>query len=655
MSTPRPGSTPGRLRQSHLGVSSYLARLYVLAGGVLVLFVVVLIIRQRDSAPDVDPVVTVDPVPIQTPVEPEESDAPSPPEAVIELADEILNDTEAGGLPQLVQLDDVAQGITDADAALAEGRLIEPEAGSALQLYLSVLLVEPENEQALEGVDLVIAGLMKQAESALDEGKITAAANLIPVMERLRADDSVVMAIVDRVKQEQMLIDQLAAATLDLEAGRLVSSTGEDALSRYRSVLDVHPEDPAALEGLRRVESALLARARQAAVQLNFNDAERWLEEAEAVRGGSGMVVAGRNEVESFRMRRIEAAAIEARASMLAQSFVRASADIDRVAALGASPEFLSDLRKELQMSRLYGRFVPGERFDDLIVTANGQFKGPEMVVVPVGAVWMGSLPSEPERNSSEGPRHRVEFDRGFALARTELSVGQFRLFVQSARYETEAEQKGFSYIYVDRSGRTVKRRKITWRHDYEGRDAPDDYPVIHVSWNDAKAYVAWLSDVTGELYRLPTESEFEYALRGGSDTTYWWGDGAPVMQVTNATGGRDESRRNRVWQKSFDAYGDGYWGPAPPGTFLPNSFFLYDMAGNVSEWVEDCWHDNYVRSPMDGSAWVNRGCEFRVVRGGSWGSAPASFRSAARLATRPDQVGPQVGFRVARTLVYSR
>ena len=655
MSTPRPGRTPGRLRQSHLGVSSYLARLYVLAGGIFVLFLVVLVIRQRNATPEIDTTAVVEPDPVEVVAEPADKDTASPPEAVIELADEILNDTEAGGLPQLVQLDDVVQGIADADTALAEGRLIEPEEGSALQLFLSVLLVEPENEQALEGVDLVIAGLMNQAQTALDEGRVSSAAQLIPVMERLRADDSVVMAIVDRVKQEQMLIDQLAAATLDLEAGRLISSTGNDALSRYRLVLDVHPEDPQALEGLRRVEAALLTRARQAAVQLEFNDAERWLEEAQAVRGGSGMVVAGRNEVESFRARRIEAAANEARASMLAQSFVRASTDIDRVAALGATPEFISELRKELDMSRLYGRFVPGERFDDLIVTSTGQFKGPEMVVVPVGSVWMGSLPSEPERNPSEGPRHRVEFVRGFALARTELSVGQFRLFVQNARYETEAEQKGYSHIYVDRSGRTVKRRKITWRHDYEGRDAPDDYPVIHVSWNDAKAYAAWLSDATGELYRLPTESEYEYALRGGSDSIYWWGNGDPVMQVTNATGGRDESRRDRVWQKSFESYGDGYWGPAPPGSFLPNSFFLYDMAGNVSEWVEDCWHDNYVRSPMDGSAWVNRGCEFRVVRGGSWGSAPASFRSAARLATRPDQVGPQVGFRVARTLVYSR
>ena len=116
-------------------------------------------------------------------------------------------------------------------------------------------------------------------------------------------------------------------------------------------------------------------------------------------------------------------------------------------------------------------------------------------------------------------------------------------------------------------------------------------------------------------------------------------------------TGDRDRSPGKRSWGRAFADYGDGHWGPGPVKEYPPNPFGLFDLDGNLSEWVDDCWHDNYVRAPRDSSAWINPGCERRVIRGGSWGSAPDQVRSAYRLGVRADSRSARVGFRVARDL----
>jgi formylglycine-generating enzyme required for sulfatase activity len=190
-----------------------------------------------------------------------------------------------------------------------------------------------------------------------------------------------------------------------------------------------------------------------------------------------------------------------------------------------------------------------------------------------------------------------------------------------------------------------------TWQDDYAGRRAADNLPVVNVSWNDAKAYADWLSQRTGKTYRLPSEAEFAYALRGGTTTRYWWGDGTPSGKVENLTGSNDRSPSGRRWNHAFRGYGDGYWGPAPVMRFAPNPFGLYDMGGNVSEWTADCWHDNYIHAPVDGSAWLNPGCSTRVLRGGSWGSSPDQARSAWRQGADASVRSGRVGFRVVREL----
>ena len=154
--------------------------------------------------------------------------------------------------------------------------------------------------------------------------------------------------------------------------------------------------------------------------------------------------------------------------------------------------------------------------------------------------------------------------------------------------------------------------------------------PVINVDWEDAKAFVAWLSVQTGQRYRLLSEAEWEYACRAGTTTRYWWGD---EITPENANYGQNVGKTSEV------------------GKYPANPFGLYDMHGNVWEWVEDCWNDSYEGAPDDGSAWTSGDCRRRVLRGGSWDSDPGILRSACRVGIDTDGRYNTVGLRVARTL----
>jgi formylglycine-generating enzyme required for sulfatase activity len=166
--------------------------------------------------------------------------------------------------------------------------------------------------------------------------------------------------------------------------------------------------------------------------------------------------------------------------------------------------------------------------------------------------------------------------------------------------------------------------------------------PVINVSWDDAKAYVAWLSRKTGQEYRLLSESEREYAARAGSATPFWWGSSISTSQAnydgtsTYGNGAKGEYRKKTV----------------PVDSFQPNPFGLYQVHGNVWEWTEDCYHDSYDGAPSDGSAWTAGDCSRRVVRGGSWGFVPGFLRAAFRFWLSTDGRYDYLGFRVGRTLL---
>ena len=246
----------------------------------------------------------------------------------------------------------------------------------------------------------------------------------------------------------------------------------------------------------------------------------------------------------------------------------------------------------------------PGDIFSDPL-RAGGQ--GPEMVVIPAGSFRMGCV-SGLDCFDREKPVHTVAISQSFTVSKYEITFEDYDRFTYPNKVDDEGWGRG--------------RR-----------------PIINVSWNDAKEYVAWLSSQTGQTYRLLTEAEWEYAARAGSTTKYSW---------SNDIG------RNRA---NCDGCGSQWDNSqtAPVGSFGANAFGLHDMHGNVYEWVEDCWNENYSGAPTDGSAWLRGNCESRVVRGGSWYVDPRFLRSANRsgitAGDRSFDDGYGFGFRVARTL----
>jgi formylglycine-generating enzyme required for sulfatase activity len=226
----------------------------------------------------------------------------------------------------------------------------------------------------------------------------------------------------------------------------------------------------------------------------------------------------------------------------------------------------------------------------------------PELVVVPAGDFVMGSNDTPYEK-----PERTIMVRRPFAIGRREVTFAEWDLCADAGACKYRPDDHGW------------------------GRG---ERPVINVSWDDAKLYLAWLSQKTGQKYRLPTEAEWEYAARAGTKTPFWWG--------------RDVSAAR--------AQCEGCGSPAPRQTsavasFRPNGFGLFDTSGNAAEWVEDCWNDNYRNAPKDASAWTSGDCHLHVLRGGAFTSKPADVRSSARFRYDSDVRYYANGFRIVRDL----
>ena len=404
---------------------------------------------------------------------------------------------------------------------------------------------------------------------------------------------------------------------------------------------------------LEQLQQTLLQRALEYATELDFEVADEWLASALTVREQQEWVEDTRARVAKIRLERAMKLESSAITSMDSGDFELAEFKIIDLIALGGQEQRVKSLQTRLDETRYYSGFVPGQVFTDPLLTSNAN--GPEMVIIAAGSFLMGSAEQSAKTYANEKPQHRVGIKRGFALGVKEVSVAEFRLFVERSGYQTAADHAGSSTIYDDVSGRLNSRSQVNWEIDFEGKKAAPNLPVLHVNWHDANVYVTWLTRETGKKYRLPTEAEYEFVARAGNNGSYWWGEGSPRNVVENLTGDRDSSPGNRNWTTAFRRYGDASWGPAPTGSFIDiehaHPVGVHDIAGNVSEWMADCWHQNFIHAPTDGSAWINPGCKRRVVKGGYWASAPAKSRAAYRISAKPETFGPVVGIRIARDL----
>lgn len=552
----------------------------------------------------------------------------------------------------VVLAQDVAKAKREAAKALAEGRLYT-EAGDAIPLYLALMEVAPGDRQVSRGLEQSLRLLLRKGDKALadaddDADALSRAGEVAAVARTLAPQDPGVIAYLARVD----LADQLWRLNAEGERALRddqIGPAGEAALARFHEVLALRPQQARALQGIAATESALIRRAEDSATASDFVAAGRWLALAGELREESPAIADAQQRIAGIRHARIAAMRDTGSKDLLTPRGLRTArillAEVLRIAEPG--DRVAADFRERIDRATHYGLFRPGQAFTDAL--ANGG-RAPEMIVLPHGAFRMGAVDNEPGASEAEKPAHYVRFERGFAMSRKAVSVGEFRRFVQATRYRPRASRRGHSTMYDERSGNFARRSGVDWQSDYAGARAADDLPVLHVSVRDAEAYAEWLSQQTGRSYRLPSEAEFEYAVRAGTQGRYPWGNtGIPPRDFGNLTGGNDVSPSGRHWGNAFVSYGDGHWGPAPGGSYQANAWGLYDMGSNVSEWVSDCWHASYRRAPAGGAAWFNPGCRSRVIRGGSWASSPVQARAAWRSSSNSDMTSARTGFRVAR------
>ncbi|MBN8734751.1 MAG: formylglycine-generating enzyme family protein [Xanthomonadales bacterium] len=540
----------------------------------------------------------------------------------------------------------ISELLAAAGKAARGGNLAGPDKDSALALVLEAVRQAPEDPHVKSAVSLLHARLVANAQQSLASGDADAARAGLEALKQLPGRDGDIAALSARIDAADKVQPLLEQASELVQKDKLEGPGDDTALAVYRKVLILDPENVVARQGLQRVQQAALDRALTAAAQNNDAKADAALADAAAILPSSSALAQTRTRIVAMRGGRADNLMVQAQSALDAGNLDLALKLADQAGTLGASTDaFLA----RVENAREYASYHPGQVFTDHFLDIVGQ--APAMVVVPRGSFLMGAPQRSRSQTSAEQPHHEVTIAKGFALARAEVTVAEFRVFVRTSGYVPDSDRLGGASVYDEANGRMQMRSGAGWQDDYAGQRARDNDPVVNVSWNDAHAYAEWLSRHTGKRYRLPTEAEYEYSERAGTTTTYWWGEGTPKQKVENLTGSGDRSPSHRSWANAFSGYNDGYWGPAPVMSFLANPFGLYDMSGNVSEWVVDCWHENYVRAPTDGSAWVNPGCGERVIRGGSWGSAPDQDRSSFRQGATADTRSGRVGFRVARDL----
>lgn len=293
-----------------------------------------------------------------------------------------------------------------------------------------------------------------------------------------------------------------------------------------------------------------------------------------------------------------------------------------------------------------------GQEFND----CEGAVWCPRMVVVPPGSFTIGAPANEPGRFNEDGPQRQVNI-HAFAIGKFDVSRAQWAVFASATNWVAPV---GCAWTGVTPSEHGDAN--ASWQNTGFAQD--DTHPVVCITWNDAQDYAHWLGERTGQSYRLPSESEWEYAARAGTTTAFPWGASA---SHENANYGAD------TCCGGFASGRDRWVGTSPVGSFPANAFGLYDMNGNVLQWVQDCFANSYAALPTDGSAYEAAvtlqitgdfasmngasSCAYRMARGGDWGDMPAMIRSAARNWGPPPGAALAtyrsggVGFRVARVL----
>jgi formylglycine-generating enzyme required for sulfatase activity len=440
----------------------------------------------------------------------------------------------------------------------------------------------------------------------------------VPHLVRLRLDDGRRVrqpaSLSDLPQEAQRLIRALIEArllTARTDKGKaIVEVTHEALFEAWPTLARWLEEEQAFLADLALLKSAYQvwknapgAERRMALLRgLLLRRASRWMKEYPRRFSGPDLLPIRRlieTSVSAERRQFWRIAVVRALAGVIVLGLV--AYWLDR--ALGDLCHWLTHVRGYVRTTGQERALKPGDPF----MECSDERYCPEMVVVPAGEFTMGSPKDEKGRYDDEDPRHVVKIGRRFAVSKFEVTFDQWD-------------------ICVDTRGCTLPGTGgSSWGR---GRQ-----PAINISWADARQYVEWLSKLTGQDYRLLSEAEWEYAARAGTTTSYSFGNDETALGKYAWYAENANEQAHSVGERKANAFG------------------LFDMHGNVWEWVEDCYHDRYEGAPTDGSAWTDGECDRRVIRGGSWNERPQGLRSASRDRISPDFRNLILGFRVGRTL----
>lgn len=264
----------------------------------------------------------------------------------------------------------------------------------------------------------------------------------------------------------------------------------------------------------------------------------------------------------------------------------------------------------------------------------------PELVTLQPGSFSRGAAEDDLTADENEFPRHEVRIEKPFAIATHLVARRDYEIFVTTTGYTPAS---GCHTLTTE--GWRVDEG-ANWQNP--GFPQTPSEPAICLSWHDAARYAAWMAARTGKPYRLPSEAEWEYAARGGTTGTNFWGeDDRLACDYANVN---DLTAKNKV-AKTAEPCTDGYLFTSPVGHFRPNPFGLHDAVGNVWVWLADCWQGDYTTSPRNGDAAGGEPCATRILRGGSWTDTPGPFRLGARENRPPDARLAIAGFRLARDI----
>ena len=513
------------------------------------------------------------------------------------IPDEIVSDVETVEVDKTHE--QIIELLTKAEEDIKALRLSKPEGNNALDKFQQILELDPENADAQGGIIDVATEYLKLAEQNIDSKEFDKAMQYIDLAKKISPDHPDIALMEETLNEKLKIVEEQSRLVKDKELQEkdvtksLISSEDKKRISQLQARIKNNPKDRDARKEIQSIMKSYESKVKDAIESGELDTATAYLREAQEI----------------------------------APRSIRVKAMLKKI----------EQKKKEQQQDK-----KPDGLFRDALKDGG---EGPEVVVIPAGSFKMGSNRAVREFFTGESPVHKVNIEYDFAMTTKEISVSEFRAFIDSSGYQTEAEWQG-GCGYWDEEWKVDPERY--WKNP--GFPQGNNNPVVCISWNDAIAAAKWLSKQTGQTYRLPSEAEWEYAARAGKKgDTYWGNKSDNQCQYENLMDYNDKEG------KTYFQCTDGYTYTAPVASFNANAFGLYDMLGNVLELTQDCFNDNYKNVEKDGRAISKGDCSHRMLRGGAWalprGQSNETPTITGRIPWGQNNRGFMVGFRLVREI----